>query len=149
MTTPTKTTHRRAGRPVPRPGPRPAAGYDVDPAAPGHQPEPAAEAAQTAPQQPKRASRSKTTREAPAAAPRRTQSAGAGTRASGKAAASSGALEKRLNLILTGEQRRWLALARVDDDIDANSRIRAMIQLWHADKELRERVDQLAHEMRS
>jgi hypothetical protein len=148
MTTPTKTTkgtRRRPGRPVPRPGPRPAAGFDVDPAEPGHQPELPADGAQQAPERPKRASRTRRTPGAPATAQRRTQ--GAGTR-TGKAAAS-GALDKRLNLIVTSAQRRWLALARVDDDIDSNSRIRAMIQLWHADKELRERVDQLAAEMRS
>lgn len=145
MTAPSSSTsHRRSGRPVPRPGPRPAAGFDVDPAESRQQAEPAADAAQTAPERPRRTSRATSTREASASTQRRAHATG--TRGASKPA--SGALDKRLNLILTTEQRRWLMQGRVDDDIDANSRIRAMIQLWHTDKELRERVDQLAHEMR-
>lgn len=143
MTAPS-TSHRRSGRPVPRPGPRPAAGFDVDPAESRQQTEPAADAAQTPPERPRRTSRATSTREASTSTQRRTQ--GTDTRGASKAA---GALDKRLNLILTTEQRKWLMQGRVDDDIDANSRIRAMIQLWHTDEELRERVDQLAHEMRS
>lgn len=51
---------------------------------------------------------------------------------------------KRHTLTLTPEQDRALKLARVDDDIDTTTRIRAMIELWEHDSRLRRRVDQLA-----
>lgn len=52
--------------------------------------------------------------------------------------------EKRVNLPLQGELHRDLALARIDDGIEATIRVRAMIELWRHDPRLRKRVDKLA-----
>lgn len=52
--------------------------------------------------------------------------------------------ERRLSLPLTDDQDRTLKLARVEDDIDTTTRIRAMIEIWADDPKLRKRVDKLA-----
>ena len=51
---------------------------------------------------------------------------------------------KRPSLTLTEEQDRALKLARVDDDVDTTTRIRAMIELWQKDVTIRKKVDKLA-----
>lgn len=51
---------------------------------------------------------------------------------------------KRPSLTLTEEQDRDLKLARVEDDVDTTTRIRAMIELWQTDPALRKKVDKLA-----
>lgn len=128
---------RRSGRPVPQPGPRPAADYDRDPAEPMH--DRPTRPAHTATPPPTRAPRAREPRPTTTAAQRRAQ------RAKG-AETESGALDKRITLTLPAEQKRWLAMARVDDEVETNARIRAMIQIWHDDPKFRERVDRLAPE---
>lgn len=51
---------------------------------------------------------------------------------------------KRPSLTLTEEQDRALKLARVDDDVDTTTRIRAMIELWQNDAQIRKKIDRLA-----
>lgn len=50
----------------------------------------------------------------------------------------------RITLYLHPVDHRALGLAKVDDRIDNNTRIRAMIALWRDDPAHRERVDSLA-----
>lgn len=58
-------------------------------------------------------------------------------------AASTGEA-KRVGLYLHPDDFRALALARLDDGVDANARLRAMIALWRHDDRVRARVDRLA-----
>lgn len=51
---------------------------------------------------------------------------------------------KRVAVPMPKDMRDALALARVDDDIEATVRIRAMVELWMHDERLRARVDKLA-----
>lgn len=54
----------------------------------------------------------------------------------------------RINLTVTPEQKRALALAKVDDGIDGTARIRAMITMWQDDEKLRAKIDREARRMR-
>lgn len=55
----------------------------------------------------------------------------------------------RISLYLHPDDKRELGLAKVDDAIDENSRIRAMIALWRHDERLRSRIDRLAKQSRN
>ena len=46
------------------------------------------------------------------------------------------------------EMKRELDAARLDDGIEVTARLRAMIQLWQSDPELRDRIDDLAKGLR-
>lgn len=55
---------------------------------------------------------------------------------------------ERVSLLLTTEDARALKVARIDDGIDANKRLRAMISLWRDDQRHRARVDKRARQYR-
>lgn len=52
--------------------------------------------------------------------------------------------DARMSLTLDAAQKRLLDLARVDDGITANARIRALIALYGYDPRVRKRIDRTA-----
>ena len=55
----------------------------------------------------------------------------------------------RISLYLHPDDKRALGLAKLDDAVDENSRIRALLALWRYDERLRNRVDKLAQQTRN
>lgn len=55
---------------------------------------------------------------------------------------------ERVSLLLTPEDAKELKRARIEDGIDANKRIRAMISLWRSSEAHRKRVDTRAKQYR-
>jgi hypothetical protein len=55
---------------------------------------------------------------------------------------------KRLPLTLTPEAHTELLIARARDGIEATARLRAMVDLWREDAELRQRIDEKARGLR-
>ena len=55
---------------------------------------------------------------------------------------------ERVSLLLTPDDAKALKAARVEDGIDANKRLRAMISLWREDQRHRTRVDKRAKQYR-
>lgn len=51
---------------------------------------------------------------------------------------------KRVGLYLHPDDYRELALAKIDDGADLNSRVRAMVALWRANSRFRTQVNRLA-----
>lgn len=54
----------------------------------------------------------------------------------------------QINLTVSREMKRALALAQVDDGIETTARIRAMIALWQDDPRLAARVAKLAEQLK-
>ena len=54
----------------------------------------------------------------------------------------------KFTVVLGEDMHRALAYARVTDSIPATERIRAVLQLWAQDTQMRELIDQLAGELR-
>jgi hypothetical protein len=50
----------------------------------------------------------------------------------------------RVAVPMPKDMRNDLALARIEDGVEATVRIRAMVELWQKDRRLRQRVDKLA-----
>lgn len=143
------TPGSRRRRPVPQSAPRPAADWGHDPAAPGDGPTPApADPPAESPDQ----------AQSPAQRPVQRRGGGTGRRRGAGTArnedqvqaavhrARFGVYEKRVTLLLRTDDHRALAVARLDDGVDTNRRIRAMIRLWQEDPRLRARIDNLARE---
>lgn len=57
---------------------------------------------------------------------------------------AEGGAAKRVSLYVHPDDFRALAMARVDDGLDANSRVRAMIALWRAHPRYQRAIDKLA-----
>jgi glucose/arabinose dehydrogenase len=55
---------------------------------------------------------------------------------------------KRIPFMTDTEQHRALATARLEDGIEATTRLRAMVKLWMENEQFRKRVDRLAAEDR-
>ncbi|MFD4522287.1 hypothetical protein ACFWO6_30590 [Paenibacillus glucanolyticus] len=58
--------------------------------------------------------------------------------------ASDAKTAKKVSLYLHPDDFRELGMAKLDDGVDANSRIRAMIALWRENPRMRAQVDKLA-----
>lgn len=58
------------------------------------------------------------------------------------------AYDKRIPLMTDAEQHKALAMARLEDGIEATTRLRAMVKLWMEDERFRRRVDKLAADER-
>lgn len=54
----------------------------------------------------------------------------------------------KVTVVLGQDLRRELAYARATDGLPATERIRAALQLWSQETDIRERIDQLAGELR-
>jgi hypothetical protein len=52
--------------------------------------------------------------------------------------------DKRIPFMTDDEQHKALAAARLEDGIEATTRLRAMVKLWMTDKRFRKSVDELA-----
>lgn len=69
-------------------------------------------------------------------------------REAGKPVAPGEKWSARISMTASREMKRQLELARLDDGIEVTARLRAMIQLWQDDPQLRGRVDELARTLR-
>lgn len=122
-----------------QPAPAPAA-EEVEPpeAAPEPEPEPAALASEPEPTVPapapaaRRAAETKPARK-PVDPPAETQHRNEAQRPDGELRTPEPGAADRVTLYLHPDDHRALGLAKLDDRIDHNTRIRAMIALWRAD----------------
>lgn len=98
-------------------------------AVPAPEPEPA-EAKETKTREPKRAARPRPAAQMPAEQkPQATY-------------------DKRIPFMTDAEQHKALAMARLEDGIEATTRLRAMVKLWMESEQFRKRVDKLAADER-
>lgn len=134
-------------------------------AEPQEQPAPAEPQEQAAPAEPQSGGKT-TSRRAPARKATRRQGAARKPAATEGAAAGeatdtpkreapkvlkpeSTSAASRISLYLHPDDKRALGLAKLDDAVDENSRIRALLALWRHDERLRNRVDKLAQQTRN
>jgi hypothetical protein len=59
-----------------------------------------------------------------------------------------GRYDVRIPFMTDDEQRKALAAARIEDQVEVTTRLRAMVQLWMTNKRFRSEVDELAADMR-
>lgn len=62
--------------------------------------------------------------------------------------ARTGVYSVHVPLTMTPDMKSDLDSARVKDGVELTARVRALIQLWQDDPEIREKADQLAPSMR-